>query len=210
MITSTSYYIGNIEIPNVATSAVPNANKVGKNTKLNLFISQYEADVSSKIFGSALDAEFQTHLEVKENATLQTVKDASDQKWKDLFSGKTYTKDNQVLRYRGLIFTEGTTPRSLFSEYIFKQFFQDDMTQYGGIGLQIEEAKNAKRASYTPKAVQAYNRFYELTVGNIDNPKQTSGFRSLYQFIRDMNELDDTIYTNWMPYCFPKLNIMGI
>lgn len=210
MITSTSNFVGNIEIPNVATSAVPNASKVGKNTKLNLYISQYEVDVSSKMFGYALDTEFRTHLEVKLGQTLETIKDASDQKWKDLFSGKTYTKDGLTLRYRGLIFTEGTTPRSLFSEYIFKQFFKDDMTQYGGIGLQIEEAKNAKRASYAPKAVEAYNRFYELTVGKNDDPKQTSGFRSLYQFIKDMNELDSTTYENWMPYCFPKGNIMGI
>lgn len=210
MITSTPYYTGNIEIPNISTDNVPNASRVGKNTKLKQFIEEYEVDALSKGLGFSLCTEFKAQLEVAENATTETVKTDADQKWKDLFSGKTYTKDGMYVRYRGLIYTEGKVKKSPLAYYVFKHFFENDMTHYGGIGLQIEEAKKSKRADYRPKFVLAHQMFYELMVGTKSNPKESAGYRSMYQFIQDMNDENPDTYPNWMPYCFPKLNIMGI
>ena len=210
MITSAPYFTGNIEIPNISTDNVPNASRVGKNTKLLNFINEYEADALSKSLGFPLYTEFKSNLEVKTGATTETVKDSAEQKWKDLFSGKTYEINGLTVRYRGIIYTEGTVKKSPLAYYVFKHFFENDMSHYGGIGLQIEDAKKSKRANYAPKFDLARHNFYELIVGTKSNPKDSAGYRSLYQFIEDMNALDATTYPNWMPYCFPKGNIMGL
>lgn len=210
MITSSSYFTGIIEVPNISTANTPNASRVGKQTKLARFIEEYELDVISKCLGAYLSKEFQSKLEVVSPATVQTVKSSAEQKWKDLFNGKEYSLNGQPVEWRGLIFKQGTVDISLISYYVFMQFFRHDMTRFGDIGLQIEKAKNAKRAFYGPKYVLAGQKFYELTVGNSNDIYKTSGYRSLYQFIQDMNDIDPTTFPNWMPYSFPKINIMGL
>lgn len=210
MITSSSYFTGIIEIPNISTANTPNASRVGKQTKIARFIEEYELDVLSKCLGFSLHKDFQLQLEVVPPATVQTVKDSADQKWKDLYSGKEYELNGKPVKWQGLVFKQGTIDISLISYYVFTQFFKHDMTHYGDIGLQIEKAKNAKRAYYGPKYVLSSQKFYELTVGNSNDIYKTSGYRSLYQFMQDMNDIDPTTYPNWMPYCFPKVNIMGL
>lgn len=210
MITSIAYYSGNIEIPNIDPTNTPNASRVGKSSKLFDFINEYEMDVFNQSLGFALNEEFQDSLEVALGASVQTVKESAEQKWKDLFSGKTYTLRDNPVRWRGLVFKEGGRDFSLLAYYVFKNFFENDMSHYGGIGLQIEEAKNAERAYYAPKFVNAHQRFYELTVGYSNDIQKTGGFRSLYQFIQDMNDIDPLTYQNWMPYRWPNINIMGL
>lgn len=210
MIAPISCYKGNIEIPSIDPTNTPNASRVGKSTKLNDFIDEYEMDALSQSLGFALNDDFQSNLEVVSGQINQTIKADADQKWKELFNGKTYQLNGKPAKWRGLIFKEGGRDFSLLAYYVFKNFFENDMTHYGGIGLQIEEAKNAERAYYAPKFVNAHQRFYELTVGHCDDVQKTAGYRSLYQFIRDMNNIDPTTYPNWMPYKWPNINVMGL
>lgn len=210
MITSTSYYIGNIQVPGVQTAEIPNTDRIGKQSVLNNFIDEYEVDYLSKSLGFTNYDAFSKELEVKENETLQTIKESAPQKWKDLLNGKTYIKDGLTVRYRGLIYSENGIPKSPMAYYVFSKFFEHDMSHYGNIGLQIEKAKNSERANYAPKLILANQKHYNLTVGDKDDPKESAGYRSLYQFIQDMNDIDSSTYPNWSPYKFPQRNIMGL
>lgn len=211
MITSSTYFKGSIAVPNAEDTA-PNSNLLGNVTELKTFIEEYELDVTTKCFGYSLNKAFRSNLEVLDPATgIETMKPSADQKWKDLFSGKEYTKDDVLVNWRGLVFKDGTFDRSLLAYYVFPEFLKNDMSSYGRMGMQIEKAKKSMRSQYNRLYVDSYNKFYDLAVGfNIESVKDNSGLRSLYQFIEDMNDLDPATYPDWLPYTFPKVNIFGI
>ena len=209
MITSSSYYVGKIQIANTEASNAPNSHLFGNVDELKRFIERYEPDATIKCLGYSLDKEFRSNLEIVSPATVQTVKPAADQKWKDLFSGKEYQLDGETVYWRGLVFKNETLDRSLLADYVYSNFITK-IAQHTGIGLQIEKGKNSKRANPSKEYVDAYSSFYNQVVDNGKTAKENSGIRSLYQFICDMNDIDDATYPNWMPHAFPALNIMSL
>lgn len=203
MISSRSHFKGLISIPNVEDTA-PNSNLLGNVSEIQLFIEEYEREVLTKSLGYALNKEFQSYLEVAQNATVHTIKTDAPQKWKDLFSGKEYSLNGRTVNWRGITFKDGSLDRSLIAYYVFFFFLKSDLARYYGTGIQTENSKNSTKADPAPKALDAWRKFYELTVeGDTDE-------RSMFQFIQDMNDLDESTYQKWKPYSFGKLNFASI
>ena len=227
MITTPEYYKGDIHIPNVV-NASPAVNDLSNDSELNRFISQYEREVLIKLLGYNLYKEFSEQFDVDGDGQW-TIKPASDQKWKDLLNGKEYTIDSVTYNFRGLIFSEGLGNSliniSLLSYYVFYNFLSNDVDTYSSVGVQSELAKNADRVSAIPRAVKAWDKFYQLSVGTYNTPMYITnasgmngidwfgcddGERSLFEFINDINlETPDT-YADWKPQRINNINQFGI
>lgn len=228
MITSNIYYKADIHIPNVI-NPTPTVNDLSKGGELLLYISTYERDVLIKLLGYSLYKEFSDQFDVDANDQW-TIKPLADQKWKDLLNGKEYTIDNVTYNFRGLIFSEGIGTslinRSLLSYYVYYNFLSNDVDNYSSVGVQNETAKNATKVSAIPKAVKAWNNFYNLAVGSYSTPHYLvngsgtigldwlggdgSGERSLYEFMNDINTQTPDTYENWKPQFFDNINQFGI
>ena len=197
MITSFPYYKADILIKDIQDTA-PNSSQTGSGSVLDHFIDKCEHDVLIKCLGYALYKEFQSNLELKEGNITYTIKDDADQKWKDLFTGKEYTKDGVPVCWRGIIFKSGDLNRSFIANYVFCEYRKSEY-------YDPREVDN-KTVRMTPEQeyISSYNQFQELVVeGN-------NGEVSLYQFIRDMNELDANTYSNFSPTDIEKINLFSI
>ncbi|BFP39498.1 hypothetical protein FGF1_03430 [Flavobacteriaceae bacterium GF1] len=203
MIISRSYFKGLLDIPNIEDTA-PNSSLLGNVSELDLFIREYERDYLIKALGYSLNKEFQSHLEVVDGQTEQTVRPDAPQKWKDLMDGKEYSKDGKLVNWRGLVFDDNGDQKSPIAPYVCYHFLKNDLSRWMGTGIQTEKAKNSVKADPAPKAVAIWQLFYRMTVENVTDEV------ALFEFIEDMNDLDETTYPHWIPYRFGKRNIMGI
>lgn len=207
MITSLSYYNGLIAIANAEDTA-PNSNLLGNNASLLKAMQKYERDVLVRVFGYDLFKLFEAEFDIDATSGAWTIKGAAATKWKDLLNGKEYTLNSVNVIWKGLIFSEGGTAtlanQSLLANYVYAKWIEENEFSHSGVGFLKETPKGAIQASGRSKWASAMNEFYSLTVeGN-------GGIRSLYQFIGDMNALDDTTYPNWIGEDFELVNRYGL
>ena len=209
MITTGEYFKGEIAISNAQDNA-PNSNLLGNGLSLNQFISRYEPDVLTRLFGYSLYKVFSEQFDISPTTGLWTLKTGADTKWSDLLNGKDYTLGGIDVKWQGLIFKDGTVndglDQSLISYYVYCKFIEDTELTHSGVGMQSELSKNSERANARSKVATAFNSFYGLAIGSYcniynyyDGYFNNSGYRSLYDFISDMNALDSTTYPNWNP-----------
>lgn len=194
MIVTRSCFKGLIDIPNL-NDVAPNSNMLGNDTVLTTFIDEYERDYLVKALGYSIFKLLKEELPINDN---------SDQKWKDLVNGKEYTKEGVLLYWKGLLFTENQTQISPIAFYIWYHFLENGLSNYTGTGLKSEKTKNASKANPAYKAVKAWNKFFDMTVCS-----ETQEV-ALYQFIEDMNSVDENTYPNWSGFEFGGRNIMSL
>jgi hypothetical protein len=202
MITSRSFFNGSIQIPN-AQDKSPNSDLLGNGIKLDMFIEEFERDILTDCLGYSLYTEFEAFLDPeKENG----LKDGAPGKWNDLLNGKEYQLNGVPVKWRGLTFKEGENEKSLIAYYVFCEFLSNDIVNYRGTGVQKEKAKNAESVSADPLFVNAYRKFFKMT----EYSRSNNGLRSLYDFLRDMNDIDSETYSSWCPKRFENINLFGI
>ncbi len=226
-ITDLTYYKAEILTPHAQESVSDTA--TGVRVGINQFISQYEREALIKTLGYTLYTEFAAQFDVVAETDVWTIKGAADQKWKDLLNGKNYEINSVTVNYRGMVFTEpysGTDlNRSFIAYYIYYHYLNDNVEDFRGTGITELQAKNATRISPIPKSIRSWRRFYELVVGQFNQPallQNRSGMigldwfgfndteRSLYQFIDDQNSLVADTYADWEPANFENENQFGI
>jgi hypothetical protein len=203
MIISRSYFTGIIKIPNVLDTA-PNSNLLGNGNEIDIFIEEFEREILIKCLGYSLFTLFSTQLDSK---SMNGLKQGSDQKWDYLLNGKEYDLNGQTVLWRGLKFKDGLLERSLIAYYVFCEFLNNDLQNYSGVGVQKERAKNSIVVSADPLYTSAFRKFYELTEFSNDCNKDV---RSLYDFIKDSNDISNDTYANWKPERFKNVNVFGI
>lgn len=217
MITTRSYFKGEIAIANAADKA-PNSNLLGNGLSLDQFIARYERDVLTRVLGYDLYKLFSDQFDVSASTGLWTLKTGADAKWGELLTGKQYTLSGVEVKWQGLIFKDGTInngiDQSLIAYYVFSKFIEATEFSHSGVGMQAELSKNSIRADARSKVANAFNSFYDLAIGDghyyndvyyFDTHYNNSGYRSLYDFIGDMNALDSATYPNWCPTTSFKL-----
>ena len=215
MITTRSYFKGEIAISN-AENLAPNSNLVGNGLSLDQFIARYERDVLTRLFGYDLYKLFSEQFDISASTGNWTLKTGADAKWNELLNGKEYTLSGVKVKWQGLIFKDGTInngiDQSLIAYYTFGKFIEATEFSHSGVGMQSELSKNSERANARSKVADSFNSFYQLAVGSYYNNYQyfdsyynNSGYRSLYDFISDMNALDAATYPNWCPTTVFKL-----
>ena len=210
MITTRLYFKGEIAIANAADKA-PNSNLLGNGLSLDQFIARYERDVLTRVLGYDLYKLFSDQFD-KPQSGKWTLKTGADAKWGELLNGKEYTLSGVNVKWQGLVFKDGTInngiDQSLIAYYVFAKFIEATEFTHSGVGMQSELSKNSLRADARSKVAMAFNSFYELAIGighyyndyqYFDSQFNNSGYRSLYDFLSDMNDLDNTTYPNWCP-----------
>lgn len=153
MITKVSDFIGEIYLSQVGVNA---SSQVNNNERLEQFINKYEPEILVKALGRQLYNEFKANL--NEDGT---VKDESDQKWKNLLSGAEYEKDGSTYYWKGL----RTDAECLMAYHVYYNYVIADITQQTTLGTIKTEAKNASSASVIPTTTNAWRILYDWYMG---------------------------------------------
>ena len=211
MIITRSYFKGEIQISNAEDKA-PNSNLLGNGLSLDQFIARYERDILTRLFGYDLYKLFSDQFDVSASTGLWTLKSGADAKWGELLNGKEYTLNGVNAKWQGLVFKDGTInsgiDQSLIAYYVYSKFIEATEFTHSGVGMQSELSKNSERVNARSKVANSFNSFYDLAIGEghyyndyyyFDSHFNNSGYRALYDFIRDMNDLDSATYPNWCP-----------
>ena len=211
MIITRSYFKGEIAISNAEDKA-PNSNLLGNGLSLDQFIARYERDIMTRILGYDLYKLFSDQFDKSLSTGLWTLKDSADAKWNELLNGKEYILNGVNVKWEGLVFKDGTVnngiDQSLIAYYVYTKFIEATEFTHSGVGMQSELSKNSVRVDARSKIADAFNSFYGLAIGNssyynnyqyFDSYFNNSGYKSLYDFIGDMNGLDSATYPNWCP-----------
>jgi hypothetical protein len=146
-----TYFVGALNIPNTDKDYVLQ--------RLTSFIDTLELELLQDVLGYPLYKAFVA-------ATGDYDPDASnasiDQKWLNILEGAEYTgRDNRLHFWKGLLFEQGTTPRSLIANYVYYYWLKDNTTQTVGIGEATAKAENSDNASPMIKMVSAWNEMSE-------------------------------------------------
>lgn len=210
-----SYFIKSIPVTGVSNS------NTGNESAFATYIDRYEKEILLYGLGYELYTDLQDAL-----AAVSGVPGDLTGIWGDLVNGKDYTivdvEGNTVeVRWNGIL---NTDLESFVAYYIWFYWKTDRVQQETNIGTVVSKVENSSIVASHRQMVQAWNKFVEL-YGEIpykmsygrkyyDISHQTgvaSGntFRSMKDFIEDMNEAVEDTYANWVFVPFEKLNIMG-
>lgn len=189
----------------------PDTSSTKENTELKYFIEKYERELLINALGVTLYNEL-------ENAATPL-----SGKWQKLVEGETYTVDGKEYRWEGL---KGFN-NSLIANYVYCMWLRHDESHYTTTGVIANKAKNAKDFDPTPKYIKVWNLFIEAYQGQqstlpqiIHNHygdvgldyygQQKNVIRSLYQYITDKNNEDETNFPD-APFKFYEYqNSFGI
>ena len=213
-ITDESYYLKGINfIPN-SVDISASSGSPSQESELDYFIGICERQLMLDALGVTLFNEFTTAMADLPNAA---------QKWKDLVTGSTYTKDGKTYLWEGL---RGYNKNSLVASYVFCEFLRNDESTYTTTGIVKNKSKNAGNVSPTPKYIKAWQQFIEKyqaheqcepviirdhfgSVG-LDYYQNNNSEVSLYQFLTDQNELNATAFPDFEFKFYENQNSLGI
>ena len=204
MITTRSYYKGDIQIAN-ANDTAPTSNLLGNAKLLPLDIARYEREVLLKCFGVSLYNAFKAQFDVNPTTGQWTLKSGADAKWEELLYGKEYTYNGKDCIWRGLVYSDvsETPDTSLLAYYVYSKFIEQDEINHTGVGFAKDQAKNATIQLGRSKWAYAYNRFVDLVQG-------CGVEKGLYDFIRESNSIAEDTYPEWKGETFNYVNRFGL
>ena len=160
---------------------------------LNRLITRYQKDILLKALGRDLYDAFEAGLQ---ESTIE-------QKWLDLRDGKTYQVDGVNVRWNGL---KNNDLESLIAYYVFFNWSRNNVTRQTGNGRVISDKENSTNASSLDSQVYAYNKMFVL-YGSFYHSQYAE---SLYNFIYQMNLLDENTYPNWIFTEIEPINSFGL
>lgn len=222
LIDNTYFQQGELYIPN---SRDMNASVTGGTNvaKIQVFIDRYERDLLINALGVVLYNQLKTILDA------DTLNDVGNEKWEKLVNGEDYTLDGKTYRFDGLL---GFSQQSFVASYVYCRYLKDNDATYTTVGTVRDTAKNATSVSAAPKYVGVWNSFIEKYQGNhgnqafLDDPviiRNTVGeigldwfageegiFRSMYQYMTDKNEVDETNFPDFQFTFYHDKNSLGI
>lgn len=143
MIIDRSYFIGEINIPNV------NQTEIGG--LVDLFIQKYEPEFLQSALGYELAQQFTAGIAMP----------TPDQKWLDLRDGAEYTDyAGKVRKWKGLVIA--VPKQSIIANYIYYWFSRNKYTQTTSMGEVKSTVENSVPISPGEKMARAWN---EMSAG---------------------------------------------
>ncbi|MCP4984861.1 MAG: hypothetical protein GY928_01990 [Colwellia sp.] len=115
-------------------------------------------------------------------------------KWDNLVNGVTYTYKGSTYRFQGLVFTEGTVPRSMLANYVWAKWFKFYMSQLTGMGEQYGSAANSFISNGAPREAKVWNDCVQMYNGDINLWEIFSGV-----------EIDDSLFETFQNTYFVSL-----
>lgn len=174
-------------------------------TELDFFIEEYERELLLNALGTTLYAEL-----------IADLPGLAIQKWKDLVDGKSYTDANgNEKRWDGL---RGFQKQGAVTFYVFCQFLRNDNETYATVGVTKNNAKNAEVVDSTQKYIKSWRSFIKTYQGSqnnttpsiIVNRSGSVGYdwlgggnnvqMSMYQYLVDQNDLDESSFPDFDKY----------
>lgn len=95
-----------------------------------------------------------------------TLNSDADQKWKDLVNGVTYTYNSKEYTWRGLIYQEGASYKSLLADYVYAEWYKWQGSHLSNFGEVKGNAINSISVSLNVKQVKIWNQFVRAYQGN--------------------------------------------
>lgn len=187
MIITTSYYTGEI--------ALPNLDKAGKNATIVADTEFYEKEILMDLFGYQLYSDYIEGIAAE----------SPEQKWLDIrdgeefsfeFRGKTITR-----KWIGLINSE---LKSLLAYYAYANIVNRSTQHVTELGVVEPNVENSRIAANSMKVLRAWSRFMEQygEVPNGFNPYYDSHYvhyddsPSIYNFlVANSDDYDDWVFT---------------
>lgn len=111
------------------------------------------------------------------NITNGNLDEDAPQIWQNLVKGVEYTKDNELVKWDGLLIKEGAFKKSLLANFTFYYWLQYRQTQLSGVGEVVLQAKNAISVNSTQRQTSIWNEFVEMYQG-----KQSKFTRNEYYY----------------------------
>lgn len=146
-----TYFNGSINVPN------SNEYDAAFDNELNLSIDRYARQFLQWSLGYSL------FNELDSNITDGELDAGAPQKWEDLVNGVEYVKDGKTYFWKGLIYTEGLSKKSILAHYTYFNQYQESINS--GVGQVVTAAKNAINVNPTQHLVTIYNEFVIMYQG---------------------------------------------
>lgn len=160
-----TYFQRDLTIPNV-----DEMNSVAL-TEVNQFIDGNVPFILNKALGYAL------YKDLIANTTNGALNVGAPQRWKDFVNGVEYTKDGKLVKWKGLIWTEGTFKGSLLADYVYCKYLEEMAQSFlSGVGEVKAAAKNAPSVNSTQRFVKIWNRFVTAYQGVYEDSGYTPAF----------------------------------
>lgn len=139
MLIDASYFEADLSIGQITDQAVAAA--------MNLFIAKYEEDFLTSLFGYPLYKAFQAGIAA----------DPIEDKWASIKSGKEYTYNGNLKKYRGILMTSGSLKRSPIANYVYFKYQKDNASFTTGSGERKPKSAVSINVSPGIKMIRAWN-----------------------------------------------------
>ncbi len=147
MLIDETYFVGRLSIPNTSKDYVLE--------RLTSLIETLEPQLLEDILGYPL---YKVFIAGTEDFNPESSNSTIEDRFMEIIEGAEYTDCNDKLRkFKGLLFEDGTTPRSPIANYVYYHWLKDNATQTTGVGEATAEAELADVASPAVKMVEAWN-----------------------------------------------------
>lgn len=150
-----AYFVRDLAVPNIQPSLdIPN-NEVS----FDWYIDRYARQLLQNALGNFLFDELDSQI------TDGALNSNADQKWKDLVNGKSYTKDNYDLKWKGLIYEEGAFKGSVLAYYTYYHWHLEQMSRMSAMGEVKGKAVNTTAVNSTATSVKIWNKYIMMYQG---------------------------------------------
>ena len=109
--------------------------------------------------------------------------DTAPEKWLNLVNGFEYIQDDKTVKWKGLIYEEGSSKSSLLVPYVYHNWLRDNISQVTGTGEKIIASQNAVNVSSNQRIVAAWNSFVSMYQGNECYTRQRISFVNGVRFL---------------------------
>ena len=213
MIIDASHFTGPIALANVSDTA-PNSELLGNTDAIRDFIDRYEREALVATLGYSLYNDFQSLFMYDDINKTWTFVLGMDPEWNWLLYGRQYTINGKERSWRGLTYTplddgSATVYESPLAYYVYCKFIYSDYLSHTGTGFQKENAVNATGAGYARQYAYAWNKWVEM-VEFMPYEAQDLQQVSLYDFMRDTQQLEANTFTDWNYKRFYLRNRFGL
>ena len=229
MIINTTYFKKGIYLPHAKPG--PTSSVTDVESKVLDFIDESEQECLEKCLGIRLATEFFNTLDANKPTY---IKDGEDAKWDELLNGKaTYTNPNgDTATWKGIRRKSKSLGQtkdcpydmSFLADYTYFFYESNAFITRASAGNTRVKSANSELEMPNNKVIKAWRRFVKIVQGEDYYPEvfYKSGFLggpgvdyyngqenldvSLYQFIKDQNELVEDTYANFQPKKWGMIN----
>lgn len=162
----------------------------GDDNPFEAWIDEYARLCLQNALGAVLFDDFDSDVS---NGNL---KSTAQDKWKNLVNGVDYSYNGKDYRWKGLIYTEGKSKKSLLADFVFAEWYKFEQSRLSAMGEATGNSINAMSVSGNAKHCKIWNEFVRAYQGN---HRYFSDYRDYWTRFWDISYNTD-YYRYWVNY----------